>query len=172
MVARSSKMLGMKTEYPPSKEHTIVNRPRNIGTAAETAVVKVLRPYWPSADRSPLRGSRDQGDIRGTGDFIWEVKGGSAAKGTASIGETAAGLITEWLRQTEVERGHAGVRFGILVTTRRGVGATNACRWWGWLSVAALADITGAPGHTNPAPVRLELGALLDLLADQGFTDG
>ena len=165
-------MSGMKIEYPPSKEHTIVNRPRNIGTAAETAVVKVLKPYWPTADRSPLRGSHDQGDIRGTGCIIWEVKAGAAAKGRTSTGEPAPGLVTEWLRQTEVERENAGARLGVLVTTRRGVGADNARRWWAWLSVAALADITGAPGHTNPAPVRLELGALLDLLADQGFTDG
>jgi hypothetical protein len=172
MVARSSKMLGMKTEYPPSKEHTIVNRPRNIGTAAESAVKQVLLPYWPTADRSPLRGSHDQGDIRGTGCLIWEVKAGATAKGVSSTGETAPGLVTGWLRQAEVERENAGARFGILVTTRRGVGAKNADRWWAWLSVAAFADIMGAAGHRNSAPVRLELGALLGLLADQGFTDG
>ena len=148
----------------------MVNRPREIGTAAETAVVKVLRDYFPTADRSPLRGGHDQGDIRGTGDFIWEVKAGAQARGAKSLGEATAGRVTEWLRQTEVERVNARVRFGILVTVRGGVGPNNARRWWAWLSVAALADICGAAGHTNDYPVRLELGDLLDLLADQGFT--
>jgi len=62
----------------------VVNRPRDIGTAAETAVVRVLREYFPEADRSPLRGHHDQGDIRGTGDFIWEVKAGNTARGADS----------------------------------------------------------------------------------------
>lgn len=132
--------------------------------------MRVLRGYFPEADRSPLRGHHDQGDIRGTGDFIWEIKAGNTARGADSTGETPAGHITEWLRQTDVERANAGVRFGILVTARRGVGAGNAHRWWAWLPVAALADILGAAGHQNPTPVRMELGAFLDLLADQGFT--
>jgi hypothetical protein len=153
-----------------SEQNEMVNRPRNIGTAAESAVRNVLRNYFPEADRSPLRGSRDQGDIRGTGAFIWEVKAGAAAKGAATTGETAPGLIVEWLRQTEVERKNAGARFGVLVTVRRGVGAANAARWWAWLSVAALGDILGASGHQNPDPIRMELGHLLELLADQGFT--
>lgn len=148
----------------------MVNRPRNIGTAAETAVVKVLRDFFPDADRSPLRGSRDQGDIRGTGHFIWEVKAGAVARGRTGLAETAAGNITEWLRQTEQERIHAGSRFGVLVTVRSGVGHANARRWWAWLSAAAFADIMGAPGHRNATPLRLELGALLDILADQGLT--
>lgn len=148
----------------------MVNRPRDIGTAAETAVVRVLREYFPEADRSPLRGHHDQGDIRGTGDFIWEVKAGNVARGASSTGETATGLIAEWMRQTEVERSNAGVLFGVLVTARRGVGAGNAHRWWAWLPIAALADILGAAGHQNSAPVRMELGNFLDLLADQGFT--
>ena len=148
----------------------MVNRPREIGTAAETAVVKILRDYFPDADRSPLRGNRDQRDIRGTGDFIWEVKAGAVARGRAGLAETAAGNVTEWLRQTEQERIHAGSRFSVLVTVRAGVGPKNARRWWAWLHTAAFADIMGAPGHQNATPLRLELGALLDILADQGLT--
>lgn len=148
----------------------MVNRPRNIGTAAESAVRTVLRQYFPEADRSPLRGSRDQGDIRGTGAFIWEVKAGAQARGTKSTGETAPGFVVEWLRQTEVERKNAGARFGILVTVRAGVGSANARRWWAWLSVAALGDILGAAGHQNSDPVRMELGYFLNLIADQGLT--
>lgn len=148
----------------------MVNRPRNIGTAAETAVVKVLREFWPDADRSPLRGQRDQGDIRGTGDFIWEVKAGEAARGRTSVGETPPGLISEWLRQTEAERGHAGAKFGVLVTVRRGVGAVNAGRWWAWLTTAAFAEIMGAPGSPHSAPVRLQLDQFLSICASQGLT--
>ncbi|NAE18288.1 hypothetical protein, partial [Enterococcus hirae] len=64
-------------------------RPRDIGTAAETATVRYLRTAgFPHAERRALRGTHDCGDITGTPGLAWEVKGGQAAKG-ASDGQVA-----------------------------------------------------------------------------------
>ena len=140
-------------------------KPRAIGTAAETATRRLLSLYWPTADRSPLRGNRDQGDIQGTGIFIWEVKAGHAAR------EVNDGLLTEWMRQTEVERVNAKATYGVLVTTRLGYGPARASRWWAWLPVDQFATLVGGCYLPDAEmPIRLELGALLELLADQGFT--
>lgn len=154
----------------PRKEPHVVNRPKQIGTAAETAVVRVLADYFPGVKREPLRGARDQGDIR-TGDVIWEVKGGKTARGAASTGSAGPGLLAAWMEQTAVEKSHAGSRIGVLVTARAGFGASRARSWWAYLRVDELALILGADGHRQAAPVRLELGQLLDLMADCGWAD-
>lgn len=148
----------------------MVNRPKNIGTAAETAVVRVLAAFWPDAKREPLRGARDQGDIR-TGPVVWEIKGGAQARGAATTGSAGPALIEAWMEQTRIEKLHAGARFGVLVTARAGFGASRAERWWAYLRADEFADLCGAPGHSWAEPVRLELGHLLMILADQGLTD-
>lgn len=100
-------------------------RPKDIGTAAETAVVKALRQHgFPQAERRALAGAYDLGDITGTPGIVWEVKGGNAAK-TASDGQVEA-----WLDETERERVNADAAFGVLVLQRAGIGAANAHRWW------------------------------------------
>lgn len=147
----------------------MVNRPKNIGTAAETAVVTVLREYWPDAKREPLRGNRDEGDIR-TGPIVWEIKGGNAARGSASTGSVGPVLLAEWMQQTETERVHAGARFGVLITARKGYGAQRAHRWWAHVRADQFAEMFGAGGHVNGAPVRLELAHLLGILDDMGWT--
>ena len=142
-------------------------KPRDIGTAAETATVKILRPYWPTADRSPLRGNRDQGDIRGTGDFIWEIKAGKAAR------EVHREMLKTWLTQTRVEQENADAGYGILVTTRLGYGPDRADKWWAWVPVDQFAQLLGQEYIPLEFawPVRMELGDLLMMLADLGYTD-
>lgn len=147
----------------------MVNRPKNIGTWTETQVVKVARNYYPKADRAALRGSADIGDLINTGPLCVEVKGGAAARAAANASSSV--LIEKWLAETEKERKAAHARFGVLVLHRAGVGGGDARRWWAILNAAAFADIMGAGGHVNTSPVRLELGVLLDILADQGFTE-
>lgn len=146
-------------------ETPVVNKPKQIGTFGETAVLKQVKPYFPDADRIVQKGANDQGDIAFCGDFIFEVKAG---KQTDQIGD---GKLAKWMEEALVEAEHAGVRFGVLVTQRRGFGAPNARRWWAWLRMEDFAEICGgfyAPGRF--ATVRLELGDLLELLADQGYT--
>ena len=52
-----------------------MSKQRAKGTAAETAVVNYLRCVgFEHADRAPLRGKNDQGDITGIGQVCVEVK--------------------------------------------------------------------------------------------------
>jgi hypothetical protein len=98
-------------------------RPKDIGTAGETAVVTFLRANgFGGAERRALRGTLDCGDITGCGPVVVEVKSGHAA-------ETASdGLINAWLAETEAERKNADADVGVLVVKRKGKG--NAGDWW------------------------------------------
>lgn len=146
------------------------NKPRAIGTAAESAVVTFLRGNgWPSAERRQLRGILDAGDITGTPSIAWEVKGGEAAR-TASDG-----LIRLWLDQAETERVNARADVGVLVVVRKGVGPANAGRWHAWLDLAVAAWLSHPGGWVTPPPVpdripvRLQLADVCALLRLRGY---
>jgi len=144
----------------------MVNRPKQIGTAAETAVVRAARTRgFAGADRLTLTGSQDRGDIGLCPGVIIEVKGGQTAR-TASDG-----LIESWLAETERERLHARADVAFLVTQRAGVGAPNAHRWWAWWRLGWLDALTGSlPGSDLPdTPVRIRLGDALALLRAAGY---
>lgn len=148
----------------------MVNRSRNIGTAAESAVVKVLRANgWGNAERPALRGAgRDQGDVTGCPGIVFEVKAG---KMYATLGPA---VVAEALRQTEVERVNAAADVGILVIARRG---RLAPHWWAVVPLSSLADLVGCCADHNrtpfddPTPVWLELGDLLPILRRAGYGD-
>lgn len=144
----------------------MVKRPKDIGTAAETAVLRILKPWFPDADRGALTGSHDQGDIRHCGDFIFEVKGGAQTK---QIGDK---LLEEWAKQTAVEALNSGRYFGVLVVQRHGFGAGRADRWWAYVPIHDLVCWCGgySGGRSGTVMVRLELGQLLNLLAENGYT--
>lgn len=113
-----------------------MSRSKDIGTAAETAVVRYLRTAgWPGAERRALTGALDQGDVTGTPGICWEVK---ARKKPVSDLDVAA-----WMDEAETERRNAHADYGLLVVRRAGVGAANAGRWWAYMAagdVAALAS--------------------------------
>lgn len=141
----------------------MVNRPKQIGTFAETGVLNAILPYFPRAKRIVLHGSDDQGDIDcgDDADFMIEVKGG---KQCVRISDRQLAL---WMDETDRERDELGKRWGFLVTQRTGYGKPNAHRWWAWVHLGDLASFTG--GYYPPgrfAVVRMELRDLLDLLAD------
>jgi hypothetical protein len=143
------------------------NRPRKIGTATETAVVRFLRDNgWPHAERRSLKGTADQGDITGTPGLVWEVKGGEAAR-------TASDLkIAAWLEETDTERVNAGADAGVLVVQRRRVGAANAGRWWAVVrlgDVLALSDPSTPPALRVTWPVRMYLADVCTLLHAAGY---
>lgn len=143
----------------------MVNRPKAIGTFAETAVLKQILPYFPAAERLALKGAADEGDIGHCGEFVFEVKGG---KQTHSIGDAK---LVEWIGEALAEAENRGVGYGVLVTQRKGFGAPRARRWWVHLPADALAEIMG--GLWQPPSlvvVQMELGDFLELLADQGYT--
>lgn len=136
-----------------------MNRPKAIGTAAESAVVKYLRANgFPHAERRALAGSHDLGDVTGCPGLVFEVKGGTAAK-TASDGQVAA-----WMRETEAERVNARADLGVLVLARAGYGPERAGAWW---VVAPLGVILGS--HPYGQPVRLHLCTFVRLLRARGY---
>jgi hypothetical protein len=141
----------------------VVNKSKAIGTRAESAVLKQVKPYFPAASRNALAGQNDLGDIGHCGEFVFEVKGGEQAKNITD------GRLADWMGQAAREAKNAGVRFGVLVVQRRGVNYHDARRWWVYLTLQDFAEICS--GYYMPArfaTVRLELGDFLDLVADQG----
>lgn len=128
-------------------------RPRDIGTAGESAVVRCARARgFPMAERRALRGALDAGDVLLCSGVVLEVKAGQLAR-TASDA-----LIRTWLKQTERERVNAGADIALLVTVRPGIGAVNAHRWFAHL---------WSPHYQ--APVRMDLGDALTWLRRLGY---
>lgn len=146
-----------------------MNKPQAIGTRAETAVVRYLQANgWPNAERRRLRGRLDAGDITGTPGVCIEVKGGDQAR-YASDND-----IADWLAETWVERGNADADVGVLVVQRRGVGPTNAGRWWAVMRLGdamALRDPSTPPELRCAWPVRMLLADVVELLRGAGYGD-
>ncbi len=138
----------------------MTTRPKDIGTRAETAVVRVLASSgFPHAERRALAGAYDLGDITGTPGIAWEVKGGKAAK-TASDGQVDA-----WLRETETERVNARADVGILVMQRAGYGPERAGRWW------AIIWLHQINAHAPDMAVRVHLDDAIRFLRANGYGD-
>lgn len=148
----------------------MVNKPKQIGTAAETAVVRYLaKNGFPNAERRALRGSLDCGDLTGLGPVCVEVKGGKTAK------EASDGLIASWLVETETERVNAKADVAFLVIQRAGIGPDNAGRWWAVMEAddyatlaAPASDYYHAP---KSAPVRMHLADMVRTLRNAGHGD-
>ncbi|MFJ2029457.1 hypothetical protein [Streptosporangium sp. NPDC087985] len=136
-------------------------RPKDIGTAAETAVVKALRAHgFPHAERRALAGTYDLGDITGCPGIVWEVKGGEAAKSASD------GQIASWLVETETERVNARADVGVLVVQRRGVGPRNAHRWWAILPASYIFPTLSAD---EDFPIRTLLSSACYILRRAGY---
>jgi hypothetical protein len=143
-----------------------VNKPKAIGTAAETAVARYLAVSgFPHAERRALRGTLDAGDITGTPGICWEVKGGEAAKTASDL------LVSNWLYETADEAGNAGADVGVLVMQRRGIGPANAGRWWAaFLMPDLVALLGGAPWPGDRLPeVRMSLQSAVLILRTAGY---
>lgn len=149
----------------------MTNRPKQIGTATETAVVRAARRLgFPHAERVVLHGSTDQGDVRLTpgltAGVIVEVKGGNRAR------DASDAQVWAWLLETERERVNARADVALLVTQRRGVGAPNADRWWAHFRMGDLARLREYPVGFNladDAPVRMTLASALAQLRAAGY---
>jgi hypothetical protein len=137
----------------------MTNKPKQIGTRGETAVVKALRNLgFPGAERRALAGALDLGDINICPGVIAEVKWGKAAK-TASLGD-----ITEWWRQTERERANSGAAIGLLIIQRNGYGEDRADKSRCFLDLGAL----WGRDHLR---VELVLDVATQILRKEGWGD-
>lgn len=145
----------------------MVNRPKAIGTRAETAVVRMLREHgFPHAERRALHGVTDLGDITGIPGVVIEVKGGDAAKSASDK------QVTDWLAEAEIERANAKAAVAVLVMQRT---RSNPRDWWAVVSHLCLADLTSTEpvwvALTAWIPVRLRLVELCHLLRHAGYGD-
>ncbi len=97
----------------------MVNKPKQKGTAAESAVVSFLRTQgFPYAERLALQGGKDRGDITGVPGIVFEVK---------AVQEYA---FNQWLGEARVERDNAGADFGMVIAKPRLVGTSKTGQWY------------------------------------------
>lgn len=93
------------------------------GSAVEAKVRDYLREALgqPGIDRQPLRGGRDEGDLRGL-----VAHGFSAIVEVKAKKDVGPSLLAEYRRQTLAERENAGADAGILVVWRYNHPAADA----------------------------------------------
>lgn len=108
------------------------------GTAAETAVLRVLQARGVPCHRVALAGIHDRGDVL-TDDrrLVLEVKGG------ASAGNLGEAKLAGWMHETAVERVNSGAEVAVLVTKVPGKGDANAHLWRAHLDAHAHGVLTG-----------------------------
>ena len=141
------------------------------GTSAESAVVKYMRLNgFGGADRQPLRGNRDAGDIGLTAGIVIEVK----AHKSAGTGQPAAGQLFDWMAQAECERVNAGAAMCPLIVKRSGT--LDVGRWWAYMTAADTAQLlNGAPlwiEHPHAgAPICMSVAAMVSFLRSNGYGD-
>lgn len=141
----------------------MTNRPKQIGTAAETALVRYARAHGhPQARRLTLTGSHDQGDILLGGGIILEVKAGHAAE-TASDTQ-----INAWWGEAVRERdNNPDANLAVLVTKRKGVSGARCGAWSAWMDADTNLTLTGAPRGLQAPPgvglIRMSVDSLLAL---------
>lgn len=135
---------------------------RRKGARFENAVATAIRPWFPDARRSRDNGSAttmDTGDLAGAGDGLWW-----SLKDVAAARTDPPGLIRCWLDEASIK---GEDRIPLLVQKR--AGHADALHAWCWLWLGDLASLFTAEPVTHDAVlVRLELHAVLDLLAAAG----
>lgn len=136
------------------------------GTAAETACVRWLRLNgYPGADRQPLRGNRDAGDLALAPGLVVEVKN---RRGGAT-GQPAAGDLDDWMRQAETERLIAGADHCPLIVKRSGT--ADVGRWFAYVPAWSFAALVGAPDRPAHPEARLctDVASLVVLMRHAGY---
>ncbi len=149
-----------------------MNRPKQIGTAAETEVVRSLKQVRNvPAQRVALAGTHDLGDVwawpldTGGARVVFEVKAGQQTKAPSWR------QIDYWYAEAMREAARVpGCELAVLVTKRHGSG--NADDWCAYVLLADYVRLTADYGpnrglladHGIVAQIRL--GHLLDHLTD------
>lgn len=116
----------------------MVNKPKNKGTAAETAVNRFAQKHgFPDSVRNPLTGSKDCGDLTLCPQVIVEVK---ADKGLD---------YPRFLRETFAERLNAGAAVGVCVVKPPGVAEARMNLWWMLLDAGTYDALEFLAGNNN-----------------------
>jgi hypothetical protein len=149
----------------------MVNKPRNIGTAFTTSVVRYLRDHgFAPAELRNLAGRYDLGDIVGLPGVVIECKGGRAAE------SAGAGLLDDWLDETETERSNARAEVGLLVVKRKGAGALRVGTHRAYFPLWQVLMLSGGYGahigaDLRHVPVQMALSDAVWLLRACGYGD-
>jgi hypothetical protein len=106
-----------------------MSKAKQKGTLAETAVVQYLKSFFPRAERRPLYGVLDRGDISGVPSVVIEIKNQRTYK------------LPAWIAETEKERINAEATFGILIVKPNGVGVSNVKDWWAIVPLSQMVDL-------------------------------
>jgi hypothetical protein len=142
---------------------------KRIGTPFESALVRYAKENgFPWADRIPLSGALDRGDVALCPGLIVECKAGKAAENASDE------QIKKWLVETERERVNANAAIGLLVTKRRGIGAVRMGEQWCHLDGGVFADLIydrhdGEQYEQIGLPIRTHLANVVELLRDAGY---
>lgn len=139
---------------------------RNKGAQAERDLVAYLRMVgFGGAERAVRTGYRtkdrtaaDPGDVTGTPGIVWSVK------------DCAVDEHPKWLDELDAMAGDPDV-VRLLVHKRRGHAIPD--KWWCWLRFRTLLALDGHERLSLPysAPVRMELGHVVDFLHAAGYGD-
>jgi hypothetical protein len=144
----------------------MTNRSKAKGTSAETACVRWLHLHgFPHADRQPLRGNKDAGDIALTAGLVGEVKAYRLPTGYPTPAQLAL-----WLEQAAAEKANAGAKHCVLIVKRPGT--TDVGRWYAFLPLGEFALLTEAshiPLSIDELPVMLPVAAMVAVLRKAGF---
>lgn len=140
-----------------------MNRAKQKGTAAETAVVRAATALGIPAHRAALSGADDGGDVQlWHGVVVVEVKAGDQTKNPTWR------RIRDWHDEAVAEaRNAASPRnphpLPLLVTKRHGSG--DAADWHAWLTAAEMGYAVGCFGLPEHYPATLVAVRYGDLLA-------
>lgn len=109
-----------------------MSKSKDKGTAFETAVVRYLRDRLgdDEIDRMPLRGSRDEGDIRGL-----KLRGMSVC---VEVKNHKQLRLHEWMGQLIDEQGNMDADLGMIIAHRDGCGDKHIGESW---CVTTLDDV-------------------------------
>ncbi|MFT4225330.1 hypothetical protein [Micropruina sp.] len=145
-----------------------MNRPKQIGTAAESALVKAARQDgFGQAERRALGGSKDLGDILLCPGVIIEVKAGKQTENPSD------GQVAAWWAETRAEAVHAAADVALLVLRRRGKGDPLA--WWCWMDLRQLLHLTSVgimpDERTSTVLIRASVADALRMLRAAGWGD-
>lgn len=111
-----------------------MSKAKQKGTAAETAVVKYLRDHgFIHAERRPLTGANDMGDITGCGPIVFEVKNHKSLD------------FSGWLKELQVETANAKANTGAVVAKKRGT--TNPGEWYAVMPFEWLVELLKEAGY-------------------------
>ena len=145
---------------------------KRIGTPTETGIARYLQVNgFPHAERRPLSGALDKGDILVCPGVIIEAKSGKAAENASD------GQILKWLEETERERQNAFAAIALLVTKRRGVSNNRAGEFWCHMDGGVFADLVyevpkgEVPYEKLDIPIRVHLANAVYLLRLAGYGD-